>query len=37
MNLYKKSTVEPYSYLVVNTTLPSNNYLHFRKNLLEII
>ena len=33
MNLYKKSTVGPYSFLVIDTTLPSDDYLHF--NLLE--
>ena len=35
MNLYKKSTVGPYSFLVIDTTLPSDHYLHF--NLLETI
>ena len=25
INLYKKSTVEPYSFLVMDTTLPSDN------------
>ena len=37
MNLYKRSTVEPYSLLVMDTTLSSDNSLHFRKNLLETI
>ena len=37
MNLFKKSTVEPYSFLVSDTTLLSDNSLHFRKNLLETI
>ena len=37
MNLYKKCTAKPYSFLVNNTTLTSNNSLHFRKNLLEKI
>ena len=37
MNLYKRSTVEPYSVLVMDTTLSSDNSLHFRKNLLETI
>ena len=27
MNLYKKSTVEAYSFLIIDTTLPSNNFL----------
>ena len=35
MNIYKKSTKEPYSFLVNDTTLPSDNPLRFRKNLLE--
>ena len=33
--IYKKCTVEKYSCLVSNTTLPSDNPLKFRKNLLE--
>ena len=37
MNLYKRSTVEPYSLLVMDNTLSSDNSLHFRKNLLETI
>ena len=35
MNIYKKCTTEPYSFLVNDTTLPSDNSLRFRKNLLE--
>ena len=34
MNIYKKSTKEPYSVLVNDKTLPSDNPLRFRKNLL---
>ena len=34
MNIYKKSTKKLYSFLVNDTTLPSNNPLRFRKNLL---
>ena len=34
MNIYKKSTKEPYSFLVNDTNLPSDNPLRFRKNLL---
>ena len=34
MNIYKKSTKEPYSFLVNDTILPSDNPLRFRKNLL---
>ena len=37
MNLYKKFTAEPYSFLVIDTTLSSNNFVCFRKNLLETI
>ena len=36
MKIYKKYTVEPYSFLVNDTTLPSDNPLRFRKNLLRI-
>ena len=34
MNIYNKSTKEPYSCLANDTTLPSDNPLKFRKNLL---
>ena len=34
MNIYKKCTAEPYSLLVNDTTLPSDDPLRFRKNLL---
>ena len=37
MNLYKKCTAKPYSFLVIDTTLASDNPLRFRKNLLERI
>ena len=37
MNLYKKSTVEPYSFLVIVKTVPSDIFLSFRENLLETI
>ena len=37
INLYKKYTAKPYSFLVIDTTLSSDNSSHFRKNLLEII
>ena len=33
--IYKKYTAGPYSCLVNDTTLPSNNPIRFRKNLLE--
>ena len=35
MNIYKKCTTESYSFLVNDTTLPSDNPLRFRKNLLK--
>ena len=34
MKIYKKYTKEPYPFLVNNTTLPSDDPLRFRKNLL---
>ena len=34
MKIYKKHTKESYSFLVNDTTLPSDNPLRFRKNLL---
>ena len=33
MNIYRECTKEPYSFLVNDTTLPSDNPLRFRKNL----
>ena len=35
MKIYKKCTSEPYSFLVNDTTFPSNNSLRFRKSLLK--
>ena len=35
-NIYRKCTVEPYSSLVNDTTLASDNPLRFRKNLFNI-
>ena len=32
MNLYKKCTPKPYSFFVIDTTLSSDNPLHFRKS-----
>ena len=36
LKIYKKCTVEPYSFLVNDATLASNNPLRFRKNLFNI-
>ena len=33
INIYKKCIDKPYSFLVIDTALPSNNLLRFRKNL----
>ena len=35
MKIYKKCTAEPSSFLVNDTTIPSNDPLRFRKNLLR--
>ena len=35
MNLYKKCATKPHLYLVIDTTLASENSSRFRKNLLE--
>ena len=35
IKIYKKCTAKPYSFLVVDTTLPSDNHVRFRKNLLK--
>ena len=37
INIYKDYTTEPYCFLVNDTTLPSDNPLGFRKNLLKEI
>ena len=37
MNLYKKCSAKPYSFLVIDTSLVSDNPLHFRQNLLKRI
>ena len=34
MKIYKKCTKEPFSFLVNDTTLPSDDHLRLRKNLL---
>ena len=36
-NLYKKCNAKPYSLLVIDAALASDNLLYFRKNLLERI
>ena len=36
INIHKKCTDEPYSFLVNDTTLASDNPLRFRKNLFNI-
>ena len=35
-NIYRKCTDEPYSFLINDTTLTSNNPLTFRKNIFNI-
>ena len=35
-NIYRKCTVEPYSFFVNDTVLTSNNHLRFRKNLYSL-
>ena len=37
INLYRKCTAEPYYFLVIDTTLASDNSLRLRENLLERI
>ena len=37
MNLYKKYTLKPYSFLFIDTILASDNYSRLRKNILERI
>ena len=35
IKIYRKCLSEPYSFLTIDTTLPANNSLRFRKNLLD--
>ena len=35
INVYRKCTSEPYSFLTIDTILPANNSLRIRKNLLD--
>ena len=35
MKIFKKYTAEPYSFLIDDTTLPSDDSLRLRKNLLD--
>ena len=37
MNLYKRCTSKPYSFLVIHPTLASDSSSRFKKNLLERI
>ena len=37
MNFYKKCTKEPYSFLTIDTTLPADNLLRFKTNLLDLL
>ena len=37
MNFYKKRAAKPYSFLVIDATLASDNPSRFKKNLLERI
>ena len=37
VNLYKKCTAKPYSFLVIEATLASDNPSRFRKNIVERI
>ena len=34
--IYREYTKEPYSFLKIDTTLPANDPLRFRKNLLPL-
>ena len=37
IKIYKECTREPYNFLTIDTTLPSNNSLRFRKNLFDTL
>ena len=36
MRIYRKCASEPYSFLTIDITLPTNNSLRFRENLLKM-
>ena len=35
VKIYKNCTKEPYSFLTIDTTLPADNPMRFRKNCLD--
>ena len=35
MNIYRKFTSEPYYFMTIDTTLPAENTMRFRKNILD--
>ena len=35
-NIYREYTKEPYSFLIIDTTLPASNPLRFRKDLIPL-
>ena len=35
LNIYRECTREPFDFLTIDTTLPANDLLPFRKNLFE--
>ena len=37
IKMYRECTKEPYNFLTIDTTLPSNNTLRFRKNLFDTL
>ena len=37
MKIYRECTKEPYSFLTIDTTLPTSNPLRFRKNLSDTL
>ena len=36
MKIYREYTKEPYSFLTIDTTLPTSDSLRFKKNLLPL-
>ena len=37
LKIYRECTREPYSFLTIDTTLPSSNPLRFRKSLFDTL
>ena len=37
MKIYRECTKEPFNFMTIDTTLPTSNFLRFRKNLFDTL